>query len=144
MRNLTQVVLAAICFAAFPLTGGASAPDALSVREQQLRIYARKQVLPKYPAAALKEKSQGVVVSQIEFNTEGVVTSVEILESPGPQFSKATDTALKQWAFNPIVTPKGEVFGAIGKLTFYFYFKGGRGWAENPMIFNKNRKPPRA
>jgi TonB family protein len=144
MRNLTQIVLAAICFAAFPVTGGASGPEALIVREQQLRTYARKQVLPKYPDAALKEKSQGVVVTQIEFNTEGVVTSVEILESPGPQLSKATETALKQWAFNPIVTPKGEVYGATGKLTFYFYCKDGRGWAENPMIFNKNPKPPRS
>ena len=109
------------------------------LREQQLRDRVKIEVLPKYPREALKNQSTGIVVMQIDFNLEGLVTRLETVEAGDSRFVPPTIKALKQWRFTPIVTSDGTVAGGRGKLTFYFFWKDGRGWCANPLIYDKNR-----
>jgi TonB family protein len=109
------------------------------MREQQLRDRVRVKSAPKYPATALKDKTEGVVVIEIRFNIEGVVTDVEIVQSDHQLFNEPTIRAVKRWRFNPIVTPERKVFGGRGKLTFYFRCNAGGGWVEDPVVFTKKR-----
>jgi TonB family protein len=113
--------------------------EVLLMREPQLRAMVRFQILPKYPAKALRLSAQGVVVSEMHFDKQGVVTKVEIVESANNLFNDPTIRALKQWRFRPVVTPNGKVFGGRSKITFYFYYANGHGWVEDPLIF-KNKK----
>jgi TonB family protein len=109
------------------------------LREQQLRERVKIEVLPKYPREALKNKSTGIVVMQIDFNREGITNNFETVEAADPRFVTPAIKALKQWRFTPIVTSDGTIAGGRGKLTFYFFWKDGRGWCTNPLIYDKNR-----
>jgi TonB family protein len=112
--------------------------------EEQLRERARIEVLPRYPNGARRKRIQGFVVAEVEFDREGTVKHVEIVESTHPLFVAPTVTALKQWRFNPVVTPKREMLGGKGKLTFYFYYKNSRGWSEYPSIFRRKLNPAKS
>ena len=112
------------------------------LREQQLRERSKVEVLPKYPNDAVKIKASGVVVTQVDYDATGIITSFAILESADPRFNIPTIKALKQWRFNPVTTPEGVPLKGKGKLTFYFFWKNGRGWCENPLVFQRNRKAP--
>ncbi len=109
------------------------------LREQQLRERVKIEVLPKYPREALKSKSTGIVVMQIDFNREGYITNFETVEAGDRRFVPAVIKALKQWRFTPIVISDGTIAGGRGKLTFYFFWKDGRGWCTNPLIYDRNR-----
>lgn len=115
-------------------------PRVIPLREQQLRDRVIVEVLPNYPRQALKDKSSGIVVMQVEFDREGLITSVETVEAADLRFVPVTERALKKWRFRPIIAPDGTIGGGKGKLTFYFFWKDGRGWSANPWIFDKNRK----
>lgn len=110
------------------------------MREPQLRERSKVEVLPKYPNDAAKNKSTGIVVTQVDFDATGTVTKFEILESADTRFNAPTIKALKQWRFNPVTTPEGTPLSGQGKLTFYFFWKNGRGWCENPLVFQKKQK----
>jgi protein TonB len=87
--------------------------------------------MPKFPSAAKKKKISGVAVAQIFVDGSGVVTNVEMLESPHPSIAEAVKAALFKWRFGP-VTVKGKPWKVRGKMTFYFVLdkKGVR--VENP------------
>ena len=110
------------------------------LREQQLRERSKVAVLPKYPNGAVKDKATGIVVTQVDYDATGIITSLAILESADPRFNIPTIKALKQWRFNPVTTPEGVPLKGKGKLTFYFFWKNGRGWCENPRVFQKKPK----
>lgn len=110
---------------------------AIVLEEAQLRNRAISTVLPKYPKEAGRKKSSGIVVSRIEFDANGVVTSAEIIESADPAFATPTLKALKRWRFKPIVLSSGEVRHGQGKIIFYFFWKKGRGWCADPVVFSK-------
>lgn len=110
------------------------------LREQQLRERGKVKVLPKYPNDAAKNKSSGIVVTQVDFDASGIITNVEILESADPRFDAPTIKALKQWRFDPITTSDGAPANGRGKLTFYFFWKNGQGWCEDPLVFQKKGK----
>ena len=109
------------------------------LREQQLRERSKVEVLPKYPNDARKSKSTGVVVTQVDFDATGIITNFDILQSIDPRFNEPTIKALQQWRFNPVTTPEGVPLRGTGKLTFYFFWRNGRGWCENPLVFQKKR-----
>ena len=106
--------------------------------ERQMRERATVQVLPRYPARNRKDVAEGVVVAFVEVDPSGAVTKVRIIQSPNPASGMATESALKKWKFTPVVTSDGTR-GAKGKLTFYFYFRGGKGVVENPRMVEKLR-----
>ena len=94
-------------------------------------------MLPRYPNDAAKNKSSGIVVTQVDFDATGVITNFDVLESADPRFNTPTIKALKHWRFNPITTPEGVPLHGRGKLTFYFFWKNGRGWCEDPLVFQR-------
>jgi TonB family protein len=115
----------------------------LTLMEEQLRERVRIEVLPKYPTGERAARIEGVVVGQIEFDETGTVKTVDIIESTHPFFAEPASHALKQWKFEPIVTGKGEVYGGKGKITIYFRYRNGRGWTEDPLIFQKKKPEPK-
>lgn len=94
---LTLCLVAASIWSHFPDDNTA----AIVLEEAQLRNRVVSTVLPKYPKEAVRRKSSGVVVSRIEFDANGVVTSAEIIEAADPAFATPTLKALKQWRFKP-------------------------------------------
>jgi TonB family protein len=146
MSWLSRIIWLLILFTPWASSGAAAqgAPQPVFLlRERQMREKARTEVLPQYPLAARKDRVRGLVVAEVEFDVKGVVTKVDIVESSHPAFISATTKALRQWKFAPVVTLKQESGGGKGKLTFYFYYKNGRGWVEHPMIFQKNQSQAR-
>ena len=75
----------------------------LLVTERQLREKLKVEMLPRYPKNALKSKAQGVVVSIVEFDTQGTILKVEVVQTPHPLLGLATEQALKKWRFYPII-----------------------------------------
>ena len=130
---LTLCLLAASIWSHFP---GDNIP-VIVLEEAQLRDRATSTVLPKYPKEAGRRKRSGVVVSRIEFDANGVVTSADIIEAADPAFATPTLKALKQWRFKPIVLSSGEARRGKGKIIFYFFWKNGRGWCADPVVFSK-------
>lgn len=143
MRTVFKVSIVWILVATLGATQILSAQSNSTIvllREQDLREKVTFGVLPEYPINALKRKTSGVIVMQVDLDETGVISNLEVLESSDPSFAVATRTALKRWRFNPFTTPEGVPSKARGKLTFYFFFKKHRGWCENPLVFQKNRK----
>jgi len=107
------------------------------LQEQQLRERAQVKVLPKYPVEVLKDRRSGIVVMQVRFDASGVVTETRTIEAVDKRFILPTASALKQWRFKPILTSTGKLAEGTGKVTFYFFWKKGHGWCEDPLIFSK-------
>jgi TonB family protein len=109
---------------------------AIMVGEDGMRKLAAKTVMPVYPQEALKKRLQGVVVSELQYDGKGEVTSVSILEAPANSIGDAVTQAVKQWKFNPSKRADGTPVNNRGKLTFYFEIdKDGKGRVENPKQF---------
>jgi TonB family protein len=142
MRLLNRHFISSVLLIALnTFSPGQNVPRAsIRLMEEQLRERIRSETPPKYPPAARAAKLQGLVVTEVEFDGKGDVTKIEILESTDPLFATATKTALKRWKFSPIVSPDNETLSGKGKLTFYFYYKDGRGWSEDPSIFKQKTK----
>ena len=139
MRRIARVVCLLTLASSFALSssGGTQTTYSriFSFRERQMREKIRLEILPKYPLEALKDQASGIIVVKLEFDINGDVSKIELVETSHPAFVLPTRQALSRWKFNPVVTPDREVYGATGKLTFYFYFRGGRGWVEDPLVF---------
>ena len=120
--------------------GQATNAGVLLLSEDGLRHRAQVKLVPSYPSGALKHAAHGVVVATITINTEGIVSEVEVLQSPEILFNYSVVTAMKKWKFALPTGPKGERIGAKGKVTFYFRFDKGRGWVDEPRVFKTNKK----
>ena len=101
--------------------------------ERGFRINATHKVMPEYPAEALKDGAQGVVVLSLYHDGEGNASHIRTLEAPHPAISEAAVNAARQWKWRPFVSG-GIPRPVRGKLTFYFVIEGGVGRAENPRI----------
>jgi len=107
----------------------------LRVEEDGIRKSASKSVMPDYPGEAVKEKKQGIAVTELQYNGKGDVTDVKVVESPAPSIASAVTDAVKQWKFKP-TTVKGEPVSVRGKLTFYFVIDSeGKSRVNNPKQF---------
>ncbi len=67
--------------------------------------------LPVYPDLAVKAKITGVVILNVEWDTNGNITRAKVLSSPGKQFGfdKAAVDAVKQWKCHPATIGKRKV-----------------------------------
>lgn len=107
----------------------------IKVGEDGIRKSAAKIVMPSYPAKSLKTKAAGVAVAEVQYNGEGVVTDVKILESPDSSTGQSVTDAMKQWKFNPSQL-EGKPISVRGKITFYFAInEKGKGEVKNPTQF---------
>jgi TonB family protein len=132
---MVQTLTLSLCLFAAWLSFPQNSTSVIVLEEAQLRSRATSAVLPKYPTEA--SKSSGVVVSRIEFDTNGIVTSADIIETADESFVAPTLKALKQWRFKPLLLSGGEARRGKGKITFYCFWKNGRGWCADPVIFSK-------
>ena len=113
------------------LWGGAPQELKARVHENHLRTKAVVSFMPKFPAAARREKAGGVAVAQITVDQEGRVSNVEVLEAPHPSIREAVKEALYRWRFSRF-TIKGKALTVRGKLTFYFVNEKTGARVENP------------
>ncbi|MBL8122479.1 MAG: energy transducer TonB [Blastocatellia bacterium] len=107
------------------------------VGEDGIRRSISKLTMPAYPNESLKKRVKGVVVAEIQFNGEGDLTDVKVLESPDTKTGDAVVTAARSWKFVPSQF-EGKPISVRGKITFYFEVDGkGRGLVRNPKQFDK-------
>jgi TonB family protein len=105
------------------------------VDEKGIRRSAVKAIMPVYPTDSLKKKISGVAVAEIQFNGEGNLTDVKILESPDSPIGKSVADAMRRWTFKPSQL-EGKPISVRGKITFYFSInERGKGEVKNPKQF---------
>ena len=110
--------------------------QAIRVGEDGMRKSASKTVMPLYPDEALKNREQGVVVVELQYDAKGDVVNTAVLESPSKSIGDAVVRATKQWKFVPSKKEDGTPVNVRGKLTFYFEIdKDGKGLVQNPKQF---------
>lgn len=109
---------------------------AASVSEPDLWRGALRFSLPSYPAAALREGVQGVVISHVVHAPDGRVRSVRILESPDARLSSEVEKTITQWQF---VRTRDSI---AGNVTVYFRIEGGRGLVEAPGLNRLQQTTP--
>ena len=114
------------------LGNGQTTPKTVVFNEMRLRFRAKTVVFPQYPSDLAREKVSGVCVAKLEFDENGLVANIEILQSPHDSVSSEMKKALEKWTFTPI-NANGEPRNVQGKITFYFMLKDGKGIVENPI-----------
>ena len=60
-------------------------------------------VQPIYPAASKQARVQGTVELQAHISKEGVPLELQVLRSPGDDFSESTLEAVRQWRYRPVL-----------------------------------------
>ncbi len=127
-------LLLLICFLSCLATAG-QATKVVNVDEAGIRRSAAKKTLPAFPEDSRKRRSQGVAVVRLEYDGNGTVVSVEVLEAPDSELGRAIADAVRQWTFKPS-SIRGEPINIRGKLTFYCLIdRKGIGRVQNPKQF---------
>lgn len=107
----------------------------VKVGEDGIRKSAAQTVMPIYPKESLKKRVKGVAVAEVQYNGNGDVTEVKILESPDAATGEAVVKAMWQWKFKPSRLDEKPI-SIRGKITFYFVIDAkGKGGVENPKQF---------
>ncbi len=105
------------------------------VGEDGIRKSAVKKIMPAYPKESLQKKSKGVAVAEIQYDGNGDVSEVKILESPDSATGESVAKAMQQWKFKPS-RMNDKAISIRGKVTFYFVIDAkGVGRVENPKQF---------
>jgi TonB family protein len=108
-----------------------SSPVVGRVSEEGIRRFATITVLPTFPDDALRAKESGVAVASIEVDVNGRISRLEVVEAPSPSIKASVTQAVQKWQFDPTYTG-GRPTRLLGKLTFYFVIRGGKGLVLNP------------
>lgn len=107
------------------------APSKISMSEFSLRQRMTQSVVPIYPPESLKKKIQGVVVVEIELNADAELAKFAVLQAPNTEIAQSAEKAVRLSKFKK-TTIKGTPISVVGKLTFYFEIKDGRGLVKIP------------
>ena len=121
----------------FAVIAQAQAPKkkVVMVGEDGIRRSALKTVIPEYPEASRKRGKKGVAVVGVQYDGDGNIELVNILEAPDEEIKNSVTEAVKQWRFKKS-TYRGEPLSVRGKLTFYFSIdRAGRGTVSNPRQY---------
>ncbi len=78
---------------------------------------------PRYPKEALKEGASGDVVLDAVIDSNGVVSNVNVIESPHASLSAAAENALRQWRFEPARDKSGQPIDVCFLVTIQFHLK---------------------
>lgn len=84
-----------------------------------LNAYAINLAKPAYPSYERRFGGDVTVVAQVTLDVEGKITSIKQLEGPKSMWI-ATETAIKNSTFKPVVMADGKPTAAIGTLTYRF------------------------
>ncbi len=91
-------------------------------------VILKTQKPPEYPPAARAARISGVVMVEIQIDTEGKVGEVDILECTHPKvgFEDAAATAVKKWRFEPAQLDDEPLKSTLKfRLTFNYAGVGG-------------------
>jgi TonB family protein len=111
-------------------------PLPIRVGEDGMRKSASKTVMPEYPQDALKKQQKGPAIVEVQYDGQGEVTDVAVLQAPATSIGDAVVHAVRQWRFTPSKDQNGKPVSIRGKLTFYFLIDAqGKGRVENPKQF---------
>jgi TonB family protein len=127
----------ALLFALFAscLASVAQTAQVIDVDEAGIRKSAYKKILPGFPEGSRKRRSQGVAVVQLEYDGNGTVVKVEVLEAPDSQIGESIADAVRHWTFKPS-SIRGKPVNIRGKLTFYCVIdRKGIGRVQHPKQF---------
>jgi TonB family protein len=78
-----------------------------------------EKINPKYPPEARKEKLMGTVIVETVITDQGIVDTIEVVESDDQRFSEAAIEAIEQWRFEPALCD-GTPVGVYYNLTVNF------------------------
>jgi len=81
-----------------------------------------KQVIPKYPEAAKRDKIMGTVWTKLWVDEKGQVVQVAVTKSENEVFNQAAIDAAEQWLFKPAIA-KGKPVAVWVNLPFKFALK---------------------
>jgi len=81
-----------------------------------------KRVEPVYPEVAAVAQLSGIVILEATVNTDGCVEAVKVLRSRHPLLDKASEEALMQWRYSPLVL-NGIQTPFVLTVTFTFSVK---------------------
>lgn len=96
----------------------ATAASAAQAGDIPLRI--SHSVAPVYPAKARKEGMHGTVKVEVGISAEGLLTDIQILDTPGELLSDAVRAALRQTRYQAMVR-NGEPVATRMRQEFRFY-----------------------
>jgi TonB family protein len=94
--------------------------------EGAFRALVIHEVVPEYPADALRTELSGVSVAEVDVGTSGDVLRIHVLQAPGDSVGDAMTRALTKWKFR-VPTVKGVPLGVAGKITYYFLIENRKG-----------------
>jgi rhodanese-related sulfurtransferase len=95
---------------------------------------ATSEIRPAYPEAALKRRTQGVVVCNVRVGVTGKTRSVDIVQTPDRDIGEALRAALMGVTFSRMLTDPttGRPAELQAKLFWYFVIENGRGLVMTP------------
>lgn len=110
----------ALATPATPAPPEAPASAASAARPGDIPLRISHSVAPLYPAKARREGMHGTVKVEVGISAEGLLTDIQILDSPGELLSEAVRTALRQTRYKPLVQ-NGEPVATRMRQEFRFY-----------------------
>jgi TonB family protein len=150
VRRSSLLVVPVILVGAVAVAAQSRTP-AVTVHEASFHRIATVKVMPSYPAGALAQGVEGVVVTSVTSTREGRVEHVDVLESPSEDIAASVREALAQWNIPaPQPVSATTTYVARAKLTFYFQIRRGKGLvlypdqvAGNEDVFAEWNRPAR-
>ena len=83
-------------------------------RDREPQLIASSQVMPRYPAAALRSGETGTVMVEVAVDSKGVPTDVSIENRSGNrELDRAALSAVKQWRFQPALRDGTQVASTV-------------------------------
>jgi TonB family protein len=113
-------------------------PSPITVRigSGVLRRNAIEAPRPEYPAESFRAGREGTVVATIMVETDGLVSTVDVLETPDAAMGSAVQTQLKRWRFKPFTTIANEPIRATSRLVFHFAIRDSK-----PVVIEVAMRP---
>ena len=83
-------------------------------RDREPQLIASSQVMPRYPAAALRSGETGTVTVEVDVDSKGVPTNVSIENRSGNrELDRAALSAVRNWRFQPALRDGKPVASAV-------------------------------
>ena len=127
--QIVAAVLVATASLAAPRPNAEPPPPPPTVRENSdpEKISGER---PSYPEEARQSGVEGKLTAWLHVDEKGVVTKVEIKESPGELFSDEAIAKFSMWKFKPEMKD-GRPVAFIGEYTIIFRLKDGQPFISN-------------
>lgn len=115
----------------------AQPPMTVRIGANVLRRNAIEAPAPEYPLQSFRAGREGTVVATMLVETDGSVSTVDVLEAPDALMGSSVEAKLKRWRFKPFTNSADEPIRATGRLVFYFVIRNG-----HPVVIDATRLSP--